>query len=74
MEATKDMKCPHCGKLFTSRQCKSGLTPYHDYPVPCRAVCPGSKHRPRNAMSDRRPLWKDDPELNPVVPIGKEAV
>lgn len=49
--------CPHCGKLFG--HC-TGLIPTHDYPVPCRAVCPGSQQTPRNPLSDMRPLWKDE--------------
>lgn len=46
--------CPHCGQEVGV---KGGLTPYHDYPPPLRAVCPGSKQIPRNAESDARLLW-----------------
>lgn len=53
------LKCPHCGELFTPAQLKSDLTPTHDFPRPCRAVCPGSGQYPRDAESDNRPLWKD---------------
>ena len=60
------VKCPHCGELFgysktmTAEIC--GKIPTHDYPKPCRSVCPGSLQQPRS-IEDRRPLWKDDPEL-----------
>jgi hypothetical protein len=54
--------CPHCGKIVTV---KDGLTPYHNWPVPTRAVCPGSKQNPRCAESDKRPLWNGD--LNPHI-------
>jgi hypothetical protein len=52
-------KCPHCGKEFLGSFTSGGLVPYHDFPVPCRAVCPGSGQHPRS-MSDKRPLWKDE--------------
>ncbi len=52
-------KCPHCGKLYQMAEC-TPLIPTHDYPPLCRSVCPGSGQHPRNAMSDRRPLWKDE--------------
>jgi hypothetical protein len=35
--------CPKCGKEF---QLEKGVLPYHDFPVPARAVCPGSKSPP----------------------------
>lgn len=50
--------CPHCGKLFV------GLPPQvptHDYPPPCRSVCPGSGQVPRNPESDARLLWNGEP-------------
>lgn len=50
------LKCPHCGKLFEDQP---GLVPTHDYPVPCRQVCPGSQQYFRLEI-DRRPLWKDE--------------
>ena len=59
----KDWMCPHCGKLFHFRDCVyqdvRGLVPTHDFPVPCRAICPGSGQTPRDSH-DRRPLWKDE--------------
>lgn len=55
-------KCPHCGELFTSETMVyrgvHGLIPTHDFPRPCRAVCPGSGQHPRDG-GDKRPLWKD---------------
>lgn len=52
-------QCPHCGKIFENL---AGLIPTHDFPPPCRAVCPGSGQTPRNPDSDNRPLWKDQPK------------
>lgn len=46
-----DTMCPHCGKLVAI---KDGLTVYHDWPVPTRQVCPGSKQIARCATSDHR--------------------
>ena len=55
-------KCPHCGEQFTSEAMVyrgvKGLIPGHDFPRPCRAVCPGSGQHPRD-IGDNRPLWKD---------------
>lgn len=51
-------QCPHCGEQFPAEQC-DGLIPTHDFPRPCRAVCPGSGQTPRS-VHDRRPLWKDE--------------
>lgn len=57
----RNMMCPHCGALFTSRELVYyKLIPTHDFPKMCRAVCPGSKQNPRNSDSDKRPLWKDE--------------
>lgn len=50
--------CPHCGELFPDA---AELIPTHDYPKPCRSVCPGSRQHPRNPESDRRPLWSGNP-------------
>lgn len=52
--------CPHCGETFEGYH---ELIPYHDYPKPCRQVCPGSKQIPRCSESDGRPLWNG--ESNP---------
>lgn len=49
--------CPHCGEIVPV---KDGLTTNHDYPKPCRQVCPGSKQIPRCAESDCRPLWNGE--------------
>lgn len=54
-----NMKCPDCGTLFEVDKLIKGLIPTHDYPKPCRVVCPGSKHSPRST-ADGRPLWKDE--------------
>lgn len=56
---TSIIKCPHCGREYSARALKSGLMPTHDFPVPCRSVCPGSGQTPRG-MADMRPLWKDE--------------
>lgn len=55
------VKCPHCGREYHIRACRP-LIPTHDFPVPCRSVCPGSGQNPRG-LADLRPLWKDDPDL-----------
>ena len=53
------MKCPNCGELLEP-VLKRGVpvVPTHDFPRPCRAVCPGSGQLPREP-SDASPLWKD---------------
>ena len=55
----RPMMCPHCGERFAYGQLQASLIPTHDWPKPCRQVCPGSQQAPRNALSDKRPLWKD---------------
>ena len=59
-------KCPHCGEVFAARKCLGGSIPTHDFPKLCRQVCCGSGQCPRS-LADRRPLWKDDPEVNVVL-------
>ena len=59
-EPSSIMKCPHCGREYSLRACNPNI-PTHDWPPPCRAVCPGSGQIPRNALTDNRPLWKDLP-------------
>ncbi len=65
--------CPHCDREFSASgytaaavpvACKP-LTPIHSWTAPDDKSyrCPGSEQTPRNAESDRRPLWKDDPEI-----------
>ncbi len=59
-----NLKCPHCGWTYdpnTDPRCKNrprDVVPYHDYPPPCRSVCPGSKQAPIYA-DDERVLGKD---------------
>lgn len=69
------MKCPHCGREYSQRACRP-LIPQHTFTtnnardmsakaLECGAdceeiVCPGTGQHPRNAESDRRPLWKDE--------------
>lgn len=68
------LMCPHCGWQYDPvRYTKPGddglsfaLVPCHDWPKPCRSVCPGSKQHPRNPESDHRPLWKDGGVTTPV--------
>ena len=55
-----DLKCPYCGEPFTQNDIRDELVPTHNFPRPCRAVCPGSQQHPRS-VEDKRPLWKDDP-------------
>lgn len=52
--------CPHCGWTYQPDGDGWSLVPTHDFPKPARAVCPGSQQTPRNAQTDRRPLWKDE--------------
>jgi len=59
MQPASIMKCPHCGREYSQRACRP-LIPNHDFES---KPCPGNGQTPRNAASDRRPLWKDDPEL-----------
>ncbi len=49
-------ECPHCGEEFA--KLNKGQIPTHDFPRPCRAVCPGSGQQPRRRDAN---LWKDDP-------------
>jgi hypothetical protein len=59
------LKCPHCGMTYDPRDVPphlksvEHLVPEHFFNHPER--CPGSWQNPRNAESDRRPLWKDEP-------------
>ena len=55
-----DLKCPYCGEPFTQNDIRDELVPTHNFPAPCRSVCPGSQQHPRS-VGDMRPLWKDDP-------------
>ncbi len=50
------MMCPHCG-LTPVPLLKVGLTAVHEFEA---MTCPGSEQNPRNALADRRPLWKDE--------------
>jgi DNA-directed RNA polymerase subunit RPC12/RpoP len=36
--------CRHCGREFTLD--RKSCIPFHDYPIPTRRVCPGSKEPP----------------------------
>ena len=54
---SKQAACPHCGEGFA--KLNKGQIPTHDYPRPCRRVCPGSGQHPRRRDAN---LWKDDPE------------
>ena len=49
------MICPHCGME------PKALVDYHLIPEHSleNRKCPGSGQIPRNAESDRRPLWKE---------------
>lgn len=49
-------QCPNCGEEFT--KLPGGKIPTHDFPRPCRRVCPGAGQSPRRQNA---PLWKDDP-------------
>lgn len=51
-------RCPFCGGCYDPATVPDGylLVPLHDY---AGAVCLGSEQHPRNALSDRRPLWRE---------------
>lgn len=45
--------CSHCKDSF---QLKGGLIPTHDFPKPCRSVCPGSKGLPEGSKDAKCPV------------------
>lgn len=60
-------KCPQCGWTYdpaTESPAKGDwgsaweLVPTHSSLT--RAICPGSQQHPRNAETDRRPLWSEE--------------
>jgi len=68
-----DYKCPHCGWTYDPAVSGHGLVPWHqvrnDDPGSEHVVdrakgiarpCPGYQQVPRNAESDRRPLWSEE--------------
>lgn len=55
--------CPHCGREYSPRACRGQLIPNHTWGK-MRAICPGSMQTPRNAQTDRRPLWSEQGETN----------
>jgi hypothetical protein len=73
------MKCPYCGREYSQRACRP-LIPSHALNSPAHMSaaaldagaseeeCPGSGQTPRNAESDRRPLWRDLAEMPPLTP------
>lgn len=38
----RDYTCANCGEAFMERHLREGTIPTHDYPKPCRSLCPGS--------------------------------
>lgn len=75
------MKCPHCGKVYknlrsslipyhnddsvvvlSSEMSAAALESGATEELP---ICPGSGQYPRNADSDKRPLWKDERKQEP---------
>lgn len=61
MEKARYM-CPHCG-LIVDKLNRVRLIPIHSVRgYSTGMTCPGSQQHPRNAESDKRPLWKDLPE------------
>ena len=47
--------CPCCGRRFCDTAL--ALIPPHNWKG---KQCPGSYQNPRNALTDKRPLWKDE--------------
>ena len=58
-----EQMCPQCGVLFDGYH---GLTPIHAPGGGDGARCEGSEQNPRNALSDRRPLWSGEPNPHPA--------
>jgi len=54
-------KCPWCGWTYDPKTEGYGLVPLHSADDQTMN-CPGSEQNPRNAETDRRPLWRDLPE------------
>jgi len=55
----KGWKCEHCGEVFdVDPGISNPTTPTHDWPAPCRQVCPGAR-RAMIPASSRRVLGKD---------------
>jgi len=57
-------KCPHCGWLYNPSDYVDGfaLVPDHidpNYTGDKLRSCDGALQHPRNAESDKRPLWRD---------------
>ncbi len=61
------LQCPHCGWRYTPQQHGKntlGVSAFEHVPDHLDGgtvfrKCDGSGQRPRNAESDRRPLWKE---------------
>ena len=48
-EGKSHLKCPHCGALYDCEpetNMHTARVPTHDFPIPTRAVCPGSGRTP----------------------------
>lgn len=52
-------KCPYCGLTYNPDHVGYGKVPKHTQ-GPDDTVCPGVGQCPRNADTDRRPLWKTE--------------
>jgi len=48
--APKKPTCPHCGEEFSATTGGKIIT--HDWPRPCRQVCPGSGQLPKQTAAD----------------------
>ena len=57
------MKCPHCGWEYNPKAVSQGhsVVPLHKGQEGGGGgyYCAGSEQHPRNAETDKRPLWKD---------------
>lgn len=59
------LKCPHCGMTYRREDVPwhlrsvDNLVPEH-FTANHPERCPGSWQAPRNAESDRRPLWSEE--------------
>ncbi len=63
---TTQYMCPSCGMKYTPEGESYRLVPKHNLltaqgeRIKSAGECPGSEQCPRNAESDKRPLWSEE--------------
>lgn len=67
-------RCEPCGAVFPPEQTNGAVVPYHDFPRPCRSVCPGSKRSGLAVQESipRKPL--NGRELRPLSQFAIEVL